>query len=41
MKITPVSRLTSISLAALMLAGLGLSAIATPATTQSTTLQTA
>ncbi|MEZ2240959.1 CsgG/HfaB family protein [Microcoleus sp.] len=41
MKITPMSRLTSISLASLMLAGLCVSAIATPATTQATTIQTA
>ena len=39
MKTTPISRLTSISLAALMLAGVCVSAIATPATTQSATLQ--
>ncbi len=41
MKITPMSRLTSISLAALMLTGVCVSAIATPATIQSKTLQTA
>lgn len=41
MKTTPMSRLTSISLAALMLTGVCVSAIATPATTQPTTLQTA
>jgi curli biogenesis system outer membrane secretion channel CsgG len=41
MKITPISRLTSISLASLMLAGLCVSAIATPATTEATTIQTA
>ncbi|WP_341732194.1 CsgG/HfaB family protein [Microcoleus sp. EPA2] len=41
MKITQISRLTSISLASLMLAGLCVSAIATPATTQATTIQTA
>ncbi|MEG4573096.1 LPS assembly lipoprotein LptE [Microcoleus sp. N3A4] len=37
MKTTTISRLTSISLAALMLAGVCVSAIATPATTQSAT----
>jgi curli biogenesis system outer membrane secretion channel CsgG len=39
MKTTSMSRLTSISLAALMLTGVCVSAIATPATTQSATLQ--
>ncbi|MEG4346635.1 hypothetical protein QUB70_25640 [Microcoleus sp. A003_D6] len=37
MKITSISRLTSISLAGLMLAGVCVSAIATPATTQPAT----
>ena len=37
MKTTPISRLTSISLAALILTGVCVSAIATPATTQSAT----
>ena len=37
MKTTPISRLTSISLAALMLAGVCVSAIATPASTQPAT----
>ena len=41
MKTTPISRLTSISLAALMLTGVCASAIATPATTQSAAFQTA
>ncbi len=41
MKTTPISRLTSISLAALMLTGVCASAIATPATTQPATFQTA
>ena len=41
MKTTPMSRLTSISLAGLMLTGVCVSAIATPATTQPTTFQTA
>lgn len=41
MNITKISRLTSISLASLMLAGLCVSAIATPATTQATSIQTA
>lgn len=39
MKTTPMSRLTSISLAALMLAGVSASAIATTPTTQPATLQ--
>ena len=41
MKTTIISRLTSTSLAALMLTGVCVSAIATPATTQSATFQTA